>query len=352
MTRDGKYPWAAENSHPLLTWSIGKPYAVVYTAIECASAANAICELLQFVVREEGAGTLPRTFSVAEWQACYRDPERSFLRALRTFPEDPEFGFDSEGAYQVARTQKFISNCAKKGRLDVLPDVQITAADLVEAFNEMQAGLKATIEDLDRTFSYEGSDEAAEQALNNIDLRFHMEVALPAIIEYHETADSLLEKAIKKDWIALRKLARIDKWVTRFPEVYQLEDSGSTGDALAYEEATRLTKEHPAKGHLDAQKLKVNLAAAMAHIASGMGYQLTGPAIRELFDIIAKRYYGKERDTDLPFGKDAFQKAVQREKQSWQQVFPHPPPDDILAFKDFRKRLNKAFKKPKPRKAA
>lgn len=339
-------------AHPLCVWSLGKPIAVGSLAINMAVTANAICELLQFVVREEGAPTLPRSFSVAEWQACYRGPERSFLRALKTFPEDPELGFDSEGAYQFARMQRFISKCAKKGYLDYLSDVPITTADLVEALNKMQAGLKAAIEDVDRTFFREGSDEAAEQALNNIDLRFHMEVGLPAIIEYHETADSLLEKAVQKDWRALEKLARIDKWVTRFPEIYQLEDSGSRADALAYEDATRPTKERPAKGHLDPQKVKVNLAAAMAHIAAGMGYQLKVPAIRELFDIIAKRYYGLENDKDLPFSNLAFQKAVQREKKNWQRVFPHPPPAELETIKKFRKLLKKTLKPGKSRRAA
>lgn len=340
------------DEHPLITWSKGKPYGVVFSAIECASAAESICELMKCVYREDGAPTLARAFSIEEWRVCYNRPDRSFLRALRTFPDDPNCSFDAEGAYHLARGQMFIDNCAKKGRLELLSDIEFTVADFIKSVNDWQTALEAAVEELDVTFHQEASDEAAEQAVNNIDLRFHMEVGLPAIIEYHETADSLLVKAIQKDWGALNKLSRIDKWVTRFPEIYQLEDSGSRSDALAYEEATRPTKEHPVRGHLDPQKVKINLAAAMAHTASGIGYQLKVPEIRELFDIIAKRYKGQGRDTDLPFSNQAFQKAIQREKKSWQKVFPHPPLADIEAIKGFRKQLDMAFKKPKQRKAA
>lgn len=96
----------------------------------------------------------------------------------------------------------------------------------------LQAELIDSIMQLDTRFLGEASEGGLEKALNKIDLRLHIEVAMPSINECNETAGSLLKKAIQNDWNSLEKLTKIDKWVTRVLECYWLEDSGSQVDGV------------------------------------------------------------------------------------------------------------------------
>ena len=168
---------------------------------------------------------------------------------------------------------------------------------------------------------------------------FFFGVWVRAWLEYGETVTNLLWRATRAenpDIEALKKLIRLDARVIHHPLVGRVIHCQDQGQSRIREAAVGQALSRPLSGEFPIGKVKNMLAGLISRVSEMLGDPLNAEEIREIFDSIA-RENGQLRDLDLPAGKEAWSKAIQRGKPFWKYL-PQPDKDSLKTVRALRER--------------
>ena len=158
----------------------------------------------------------------------------------------------------------------------------------------------------------EESDQLHKLTLESAALQFLFRVVAPCTAELGRSPWVVVEEATslsKPNWGLLETIVRIDRRVANHRRVLDLCDERRYTKPAVRRIAKVLNKA-PRKRPL--KEWKNRTAGWISRVAESVGYPITEPEIRQLFDLAAMARGKEQQDNDLPPSQEALRKSIQR----------------------------------------
>lgn len=301
---------------------------VALPAVAIARAGEDIYEWLLHQERGRRV-TLPvRVGDVDEWLKLYRQ-HRRVLQVWNSVVGpimfgDPEAGealnVFLEGLRELRRTPV---EEIRKELENLTPEDRKELGKLITAVGEDMQG--AIGEDLVRDADVDAvPDGVAREAIGRAEVLFTVMVSLRCWYECGEAPVKVLRRARQGDLDALETILRVDKAVVRDKQIAQQIHEAAVSNPARFE---RIANAFRGGLTAKANRRKVNcmLAGLISNVSEFCGERLEGREIRALFDAVARDTGRGRVCEDLPESREAFQKAIQRERRFWDLRLPSPP---------------------------
>ncbi|MBE0576386.1 MAG: hypothetical protein IH613_10895 [Desulfuromonadales bacterium] len=290
-------------------WAKNKPKEFALLAQKLALSAESMCQMAEYFY-DTGPYAKILTFpSLPEWYGYYKKH-----REISTFLTDVLSDFFPSKASVFSQMAKNLqpSSTSKDEKSEELTKlVDEHAQDIYRLlFSESIAEYSAE----DFTVEEQGK---MVMIFKNPRFNFFVNVCLICNGFYGQEPGLLLRKARLGDVDALEKILRLDARMISEPRIaQQVFNLHSKGKRTKYLRVLGCLGKKP-KLKFTLQKIKCVKSGQISAFAEQIGFKITAPDIRALFDALSKDSGRGMVDNDLPLCDEAFSKAVQRERAFW-----------------------------------
>jgi len=167
------------------------------------------------------------------------------------------------------------------------------------------------------------NDKVRNNVLEDIvtpEFLFLMKVDFPCQFFYHERPSRIFKEACLGDKESLKKLLLLDKVIIRHPMISKWLHLYSYNENKSVIEDLSAAISKPPGKKLSLVQEKYRMAGMISYYTELLGYRLSTPEIRHLFNAVAADYGIDELiDPDLPDSPEAFERAVRRQRADWKK---------------------------------
>lgn len=183
--------------------------------------------------------------------------------------------------------------------------------------------IENTLETLAHLSSKDNQEKLEEwkHIASNKEMAFLFSVWLPCWLNFGKSPTMILYKARHEDLISLEELLKIDKAAIYEPKIAEIWNQASKKPHSSQYEIIHKALAPDTKQSPGIRQTKYLLAGFISFMGEYFNFELKYSDIRDLFDAIAQDLNNQTCDTDLPESKDAFRKAVSRNKPFWKNTF-------------------------------
>lgn len=298
------------------------PRLVTIVATVFAGSADTIAVMVTAATGRAGAHKvkLPPCPSLEEWLSFYQR-HRELNDAVGAFVVGPGLEASAseahDGVTALQHTPPDEQRTAFEEVRAVAPESFGALANLFvpTPFPPDEKFLRKILTDLESASEAEAEDQGVTPTgfLASAEGQFFIRVWMPCFVMYRTYPAPLLRQAGDGDLDSLEKLLRLDKSVVADPRIAHHWHAIMQGEDFKTRKRMLDAISGKPKGKLDKKGIRLALSSLISQWARAMKCEITAPQITELFDRIEQLRSG-HADTALPESKEAFAKAVQRNR--------------------------------------
>lgn len=289
--------------------------------------ADSVYELMMALRHNPDFRSAFRIQNAQEWLAFYRRHRHLERSVLRDHWSNCGATFSSKNLMGAFETY------GDTGRLPPidLPPERLAAewgSFMQELSDQIWGSLEDHVVDQEKK-SYEERLEECRR-LSSPETLFLLRVSLPCWLEYGVSPGLLLRTARHGDINAIDHILRLDELTLQDPRIVLHISEARRNPAKG-----RFKRIHAAIGDFPARKLtpkntKECMAALISVLCENVGFSVTGPDIRRLYDAIAQDLKDSRIDVDFAGEEpDSFSRAIRRHRSFWEPLaesgWPMPP---------------------------
>lgn len=311
--------------YALQHWNKNKPFVIQHFAYEFATTADFLPELFTQTfsgkMREHKIPLHP----LKNWLLLYRQHHRIsgwFVNLMGSevsefSPEQIEY---TKQLAEGARLLKIHGAEFFKEAIQSLSQEEWKAqleAATIQRDALLRIAEKEYIDDLHNvTLGPEVKERFIAGIFQEIESAFFLKVWSPCWLLYRQTPTRLYRSARLGNRDALEKLLRLDSSILHDPSIgTAMLRIRAKRPSLYVDLLASATKKPKVK--ITREKIKVSLAGFLSCLSAIIKQPLIEPDIRAFFDAVAEDRGKGKTDFDLPYGQEAFARAINRERVGW-----------------------------------
>lgn len=300
-------------------WAEGRPVLVAAMAAQCALMADDAYRLMMALRHSPEFRAAFRIQNAQEWLTLYRR-HRFMMRSVLQ---------DWWGSFGIASLSGSIADCVNSFvETGKTPALSLSEERMAEDFVAFARGMADAIwSDLERLLAERekltDEDRLEEwRQLSSQEIVFYFRVWFPCWLEYGVSATHLLRDARHGDMQAIDHIFRLDEVTLQDPRI-MLQFSEARQDRTR----GRFKRMYSAIGNPPDRKLtpkntKECVGAFISRYSENLGYRISGPDIRRLYDAISQDVRGPLIDMDFKGEEpESFSRAVRRHRPFWEPLF-------------------------------